>query len=39
VINGLKHVFEKRVKRYEKGIACQGRYFEEETVTGLGVIR
>jgi hypothetical protein len=33
VINGLQHVFDKCVKRYKKFIACQGRYFEKETVT------
>jgi hypothetical protein len=33
VINCLQHVFEKLVERYEKCIACQGRYFEKETVT------
>jgi hypothetical protein len=33
VINGLKHVFEKWVERCKKWIACQGRYFEKETVT------
>jgi hypothetical protein len=33
VINGLQHVFEKRVERCKKCIACQGRYFEKETVT------
>jgi hypothetical protein len=32
VINGLQHVFEKWVERCKKCIACQGRYFEEETV-------
>jgi hypothetical protein len=26
-------VFEKWVERYKKCIACQGRYFEKETVT------
>jgi hypothetical protein len=31
--NGLQHVFEKWVERCKKCIACQGRYFEEETVT------
>jgi hypothetical protein len=31
--NGLQHVFEKWVERYKKCIACQGRYFEKETVT------
>jgi hypothetical protein len=30
--NGLQHVFEKWVEPC-KGIACQGRYFEKETVT------
>jgi hypothetical protein len=33
MINGLQHVFEKWVERFEKCIACQGRYFEKETVT------
>jgi hypothetical protein len=38
------YVFEKWVERCEKCIACQGRYFEKETVTAppefrLGVIR
>jgi hypothetical protein len=33
VINGLQHVFEKWVERCKKCIACQGRYFEKETVT------
>jgi hypothetical protein len=33
VINGLQHVFEKWVERCKKWIACQGRYFEKETVT------
>jgi hypothetical protein len=32
--NGLQHVFEKWVERCKKCIACQGRYFEKETVTG-----
>jgi hypothetical protein len=31
--NGLQHVFEKCVERCKKCIACQGRYFEKETVT------
>jgi hypothetical protein len=31
--NGLQHVFEKWVQRCKKYIACQGRYFEKETVT------
>jgi hypothetical protein len=31
--NGLQHVFEKWVERCKKCIACQGRYFEKETVT------
>jgi hypothetical protein len=30
--NGLQHVFEKWVERCRKCIACQGRYFEKETV-------
>jgi hypothetical protein len=33
VINGLQHVFEKRVERCKKCIVCQRRYFEKETVT------
>jgi hypothetical protein len=33
VINGLQHVFKKWVERCKKCIACQGRYFERETVT------
>jgi hypothetical protein len=33
VINGLQHVFEKCVETCKKCIACQGRYFEKETVT------
>jgi hypothetical protein len=33
VINGLQHVFEKWVESCKKCIACQGRYFEKETVT------
>jgi hypothetical protein len=32
VINGLQHDFEKWVERCKKCIACQGRYFEKETV-------
>jgi hypothetical protein len=31
--NGLQHVFEKWVERCKKCIACQGKYFEKETVT------
>jgi hypothetical protein len=31
--NGLQHVFENWVERCKKGIACQGRYFEKETIT------
>jgi hypothetical protein len=31
--NGLQHVFEKWVEHCKKRIACQGRYFEKETVT------
>jgi hypothetical protein len=27
------YVFEKGVERFKKRIACQGRYFEKETVT------
>jgi hypothetical protein len=44
-VNGLQHVFEKWVERCKKCIACQGRYFEKETVTappqsaGIGVIK
>jgi hypothetical protein len=30
---GLQHVFEKWVERCKKCFACQGRYFEKETVT------
>jgi hypothetical protein len=30
--NNLQHVFEKWVERCKKYIACQGRYFEKETV-------
>jgi hypothetical protein len=33
VANGLQHVLEKWVARCKKCIACQERYFEEETVT------
>jgi hypothetical protein len=33
VINGLRHVLENWVERCRKGIACQRRYFEKETVT------
>jgi hypothetical protein len=32
-VNGLRHVFEKWVERCKKRIACQGRYFEKQTVT------
>jgi hypothetical protein len=43
VANGLQHVFEKWMERCKKRIACQGRYFEKETVTAppqkLGIIR
>jgi Zn-dependent alcohol dehydrogenase len=35
VIKGLQHVIEKWVERCKKCIACQGRYFEKETVTAL----
>jgi hypothetical protein len=35
VIKGLQHIFEKWVERCKKCIACQGRYFEKETVTAL----
>jgi hypothetical protein len=31
--NGLQHIFEKWVERFKKCIACQGRYFEKQTVT------
>jgi hypothetical protein len=31
--NGLQHVFEKWVEHCKKCIACQGTYFEKETVT------
>jgi hypothetical protein len=31
--NGLQHVFEKWVERCKRCIACQGRYYEKETVT------
>jgi hypothetical protein len=31
--NGVQHVFEKWVQRCKKYIACQGRYFEKDTVT------
>jgi hypothetical protein len=31
--NCLQHVFEKWVERCKKCVACQGRYFEKETVT------
>jgi hypothetical protein len=31
--NGWQHIFEKGVVRCKKYIACQGRYFEKETVT------
>jgi hypothetical protein len=33
VINGLQHVLQKWVGRCKKCIACQGGYFEKETVT------
>jgi hypothetical protein len=33
VLNGLQHVFEKWVDGVKKCIACQGRYFEKETIT------
>jgi hypothetical protein len=32
-INGLQHVFETLVERCKKCIACQGRYFEKETIS------
>jgi hypothetical protein len=31
--NGLQPFYEKWVERCKKCIACQGRYFEKETVT------
>jgi hypothetical protein len=31
--NGLQHVSMEWVERCKKRIACQGRYFERETVT------
>jgi hypothetical protein len=31
--NGQQHVYEKWVEPRKKCIACQGRYFEKETVT------
>jgi hypothetical protein len=33
VINGLQHVLENWVERCKKCIACQGSYFEKESVT------
>jgi hypothetical protein len=30
--NGMRHVFEKWMERCKKGIACEGRYIEKETV-------
>jgi hypothetical protein len=33
VINGLQQFFKKWVEHCKKCIACQGRYFEKETVT------
>jgi hypothetical protein len=33
MMNGLQHVFEKWEERCKKCIACQGIYFEKETVT------
>jgi hypothetical protein len=33
VINGPQHFFEKWVERCKKCIACQGRYFEKDTIT------
>jgi hypothetical protein len=33
MVNVLKHVFKKWVERCKKCIACQGKYFEKETVT------
>jgi hypothetical protein len=33
VINGLQHIFEKLVGCCKMCIACQGRYFEKETIT------
>jgi hypothetical protein len=43
-VKGLLYILEKWVERCKKCIACQGRYFEKETVTAptkfrLGVIR
>jgi hypothetical protein len=31
--NGLQHIFDKWVERCKKCVACQGKYFEKETVT------
>jgi hypothetical protein len=33
VINGLQHVFKKWMECCKKCIACQERYFVEETIT------
>jgi hypothetical protein len=33
VINDLQHVFEKQVERCKNFIACQGKFFEKDTVT------
>jgi hypothetical protein len=33
MMNGLQHFFQKWVERRNKCIACQGRYFEKESVT------
>jgi hypothetical protein len=33
--SSLQHIFGKLVQRCKKCIACQGRYFEKETVTTL----
>jgi hypothetical protein len=33
VVNCLQNVFEKWVESCKKCVACQGRYFEKETVT------
>jgi len=33
MINGLQHAFEKWMECCKKCIACQGRYFEKDTIT------
>jgi len=33
MINSLQHIFEKWVEHCKKCNACQGRYFEKETIT------